>query len=42
MELGLFLRLGVGLAATLGEVHRRGVIHKNIRPAHLLVNASTG
>src|SRR6187200_952089 len=24
MELGLFLRLGVGLARVLGEVHRRG------------------
>ena len=42
MELGLFLRLAVGLAAALGEAHRRGIIHKNINPAHILVNAATG
>jgi hypothetical protein len=28
MELGLFLRLGVGLAAALGSLHRRGIMHK--------------
>ena len=42
MELGLFLRLAVGIAAALGKVHRRGVIHKDIKPAHLLVDAATG
>jgi serine/threonine protein kinase len=42
IELGLFLRLGVGLAGALREVHRRGIVHKNVKPAHLLVNAATG
>jgi PAS domain S-box-containing protein len=42
MDLALFLRLAVGLAAALGEVHRRGVIHKDIKPAHVLVDAATG
>ena len=42
MDLGLFLRLAVGLAAALGKLHRRGVIHKDIKPPHLLVNAATG
>ncbi len=42
MELGLFLRLAMALAAAAAEVHRRGVIHKNIKPAHVLVNAPTG
>src|SRR6202008_1982791 len=42
MDLGLFLRLAVGLAGALSEVHRRGIIHKNIKPAHILVNAATG
>src|SRR5262249_20643581 len=42
MELGLFLRLAVGLAGALGEAHRRGIIHKNVKPSHVLVNAATG
>jgi PAS domain S-box-containing protein len=42
MELGLFLRLAVGLAAVLGEVHRRGLIHKDVKPAHVLFNTATG
>jgi PAS domain S-box-containing protein len=42
MELRLFLRLAIALAAAAAEVHRRGVIHKNIKPAHVLVDASTG
>ena len=41
IELGLFLRLGIGIAAALSGVHRRGIIHKNIKPAHVLVNAAS-
>src|SRR6201999_2935281 len=40
--LGLFLTMGAGIAAALGEVHRRGIIHKDIRPAHILVDAASG
>ncbi len=36
MELGLFLRRAIGLASALGEVHRRGIIHKDVKPAHVL------
>src|SRR6185295_9640960 len=42
MELGLFLRLSVGCASAMGDVHRRRIIHKNLTPAHVLVNAATG
>ena len=42
MELGRFLRLAVSLAGALGEVHRRGIIHKNVKPANILVNQATG
>jgi serine/threonine protein kinase len=42
MELGLFLLLAVGLAAALGEMHRHGIIHKNVKPANVFVNVETG
>src|SRR3984893_4258326 len=42
MELRQFLRLAVGLSAALGRVHQHGFIHKDIKPANVLVNASTG
>jgi predicted ATPase/signal transduction histidine kinase len=41
MELGRFLRLAINLAAGLGEIHRRGLIHKDIKPVHILVDPTT-
>src|SRR5271165_6456653 len=38
MELGCFLQLAVNLAGGLGKLHRRGLIHKNIKPVHILVD----
>ena len=42
LELGHFLRLAIGIATVLGKVHRRGLIHKDIKPANILVNRTTG
>jgi PAS domain S-box-containing protein len=42
LKLELFLRLAVGLAAALREPHARGLIHKDLKPAHVLVNSATG
>jgi PAS domain S-box-containing protein len=38
MEVGRFLSIAIGLAAALGKVHQRGLIHKDIKPANILVN----
>src|SRR5580704_99905 len=40
LELTRFLRLAISLATALGQVHRRGFIHKDIKPANVLVDAA--
>ena len=42
LKVGHFLHLAITIAATLGKVHRRGLIHKDIKPANILVNRTTG
>jgi predicted ATPase/signal transduction histidine kinase/ActR/RegA family two-component response regulator len=42
LESGQFLRVAIGLAAALRQVHQHGLIHKDIKPANSLVNPATG
>ena len=42
MEMTQFLRLAVGLATALGGLHRRELIHKDVKPTNVLVNLATG
>ncbi|KAA0695620.1 GAF domain-containing protein [Neorhizobium sp. P12A] len=37
LELGLFLRIAVGLSQSLGQVHEQGLIHKDVKPENALV-----
>ena len=42
MEAGGFLRLAIGIAGALGKAHRRGFVHKDVKPAHIFVNCADG
>jgi PAS domain S-box-containing protein len=39
MDMPAFLRLSIGLAGALRQMHGRGFVHKDIKPANVLVDA---
>src|SRR5260370_22923159 len=41
-EIASFLRLAIGVATALAQLHQRGLVHKDIKPANILVNSVTG
>src|SRR5271169_6181019 len=41
-EIGSFLRLAIGIASALAQLHQRGLVHKDIKPANILVDGATG
>ena len=42
LELGRFLDIALQLAAALADIHRQGIVHKNIKPANILIQRNTG
>src|SRR3954470_9496504 len=42
MEVGRFLRLAIAITSALGKLHHRGLIHKDIKPANILVGCADG
>jgi Protein kinase domain len=38
----VFLRVAIGIAVAVGRAHEQGLIHKDIKPDHLLVDRTTG
>lgn len=42
METGIFLRLAICIATVLGKLHQCGLVHKDLKPAHILVDCDDG
>ena len=42
LEVSHFLRIAIPLSGALRRVHERGLIHKDIKPANILVDAASG
>ena len=42
MEVGRFLHLAIAVTSALGKLHERGLIHKDIKPANILLNCTDG
>src|ERR1043166_3843853 len=42
IDVGHFLRMAIAIVVVLGKVHQRGIVHKDIKPANILINGATG
>ncbi|MGX9430246.1 AAA family ATPase [Bradyrhizobium sp. LeoA1S1] len=42
MEVGRFLRLAIAVTSALGKLHQHGLIHKDIKPANIVVDCADG
>ncbi len=42
MEIGLFLPFAIGIVTALGKAHQHGLVHKDIKPANILMNRANG
>ncbi|MBV8212625.1 MAG: AAA family ATPase, partial [Verrucomicrobia bacterium] len=42
LDIALSLRLAISLSNAIGRLHQRGIVHKDIKPAHILADTDAG
>jgi PAS domain S-box-containing protein len=42
LDIAFSLRLAISLSTAIGHLHQRGIIHKDIKPANVLIDSVTG
>ncbi len=42
LEVERFLHFAIGIVAAVGKIHQRGIVHKDIKPANILINRENG
>jgi serine/threonine protein kinase len=42
LDLAFSLRVAISLSSAIDQLHQRSVIHKDIKPANVLVNSASG
>ena len=42
MEIMSFLRIALGIARAVGHFHARNLVHRDVRPANVMINPTTG
>jgi serine/threonine protein kinase len=42
LDIAVLLRVAIGVAASVGRAHERGMVHRDLKPANLLTDPATG
>ena len=41
LDVAAFLKVAIGISRSVGEMHGRGIVHKDLKPAHILLDPET-